>query len=152
MAALLACGPEAVLSHFSAAALWGIQADRGAPIELSVPLAVCRHRRAIVVHRRSIGAEEVTTHRGIPVTTPACTLIDLAPRLTRAEQERAAGEADKLDLVDPERLRQRLEHTDPRPGVGRLRRTLDYRTFTMTDSETEQRFLPSFAGPGCRCR
>jgi very-short-patch-repair endonuclease len=95
-----------------------------------------------VIHRRSLTAEDFTTRHNIPVTTPICTLIDIAARLSPRETERAVNEADKLDLVDPETLREALDATDPRPGVARLRRLLDYRTFTLTDSMNEQRFVP----------
>jgi very-short-patch-repair endonuclease len=76
------------------------------------------------------------------VTTPICTLIDIAARTAPAQAERAVNQADKLDLIDPEALRGALDETEPRPGVRRLRRILDRRTFTMTDSINEQRFLP----------
>jgi len=142
MAAVLACGTEAVLSHESAAALWGIRHRERTVVEVSVPARLRRTRPRIQVHRRSLTAPDLTTHHNIPVTTPVCTLIDLAGCLDAVQTERAVNEADKLDLVDPERLREALEHTDPRPGVRPLRKLLDYRTFTMTDSENEQRFLP----------
>jgi very-short-patch-repair endonuclease len=140
MAAVLACGPDAALSHESAAALWGIRRDIARTIETSAPAQ--RRFAGIRSHRRSLTAQDFTTHHDIPVTTPICTLIDLAARLSAEQTERAVNEADKLDLVDPEQLREALEHTDPRPGVRPLRKLLDHRTFTMTDSENEQRFLP----------
>ena len=81
---------------------------------------------------------EVTRHHGIPVTTPVCTLVDIALRLRPGEQEAAINEADKRDLTDPEALRAALDYMLPRPGVGALRRLLDRRTFTFTDSELER--------------
>ncbi len=53
LAAVLSCGPRALLSHESAAALWGIRAAGDRPIEVSVPNGVGRRRARIVVHRRS---------------------------------------------------------------------------------------------------
>jgi very-short-patch-repair endonuclease len=50
--------------------------------------------------------------------------------------------ADKLELVDPERLRAAIDESPHRPGVAILRRLLDRRTFVLTDSELERRFLP----------
>jgi hypothetical protein len=79
---------------------------------------------------------------GIPVTSPICTLIDLAARIGRDPLEAAINEADKLDLVDPEQLRRALDHLPRRPGIGVLRKTLDGRTFTLTDSGLERLFLP----------
>src|SRR5205814_5987973 len=56
--------------------------------------------------------------------------------------EAAVNEADKLDLITPERLRQALEAIARRPGLAALRRLLDRDTFVLTDSELERRFLP----------
>jgi very-short-patch-repair endonuclease len=143
MAAILSCGPEAVLSHGSAAALWEIGSERRGRIEISVPAHVARRRPGIVVHRRvALGASEKTQRHGIPVTTPVCTLIDLAARVNQSDLEAAINEADKRDLTDPEALRAALDDVvAARPGIATLRRTLDRRTFTLTDSELERRFL-----------
>jgi very-short-patch-repair endonuclease len=84
----------------------------------------------------------VTRRLTIPVTSPACTLIDLAAGLDRHRLEAAINEADQHDLIDPEALRSALDDVAPRPGTATLRRTLDRRTFTLTDSELERRFLP----------
>jgi very-short-patch-repair endonuclease len=67
-------------------------------------------------------------------------LIDLGSRLSRGRLERAISEADRLDLVDPEALRQSLEGVR-RPGAAVLRKTLDRRTFVLTESALEHRFL-----------
>jgi very-short-patch-repair endonuclease len=142
MAAVLRCGPRAVLSHQSAGALWEIVAERSGRIELSVPAATTRRVPGLVVHRRILSAEDVTTHRGIPLTTPLCTLIDIARRLSPGNLEAAINEADKRDLTDPEQLRSALGPLPGRPGVRALRQTLDRRTFTLTDSELERGFLP----------
>jgi very-short-patch-repair endonuclease len=75
------------------------------------------------------------------VTTPICTLIDIATCLDRGPVEAAINEADKRDLVDPEQLRLELDGTR-RAGTRVLRQILDRRTFTLTDSELERRFLP----------
>jgi very-short-patch-repair endonuclease len=80
-------------------------------------------------------------HRGIPVTSPIRTLADLATRLTEPHLEAAVNEADKLGLVDPERLRGALERMPRQRGVPALRRLLDSRVFRLTDSELERRFL-----------
>jgi len=144
MGAVLCCGAGAVLSHESAAALWEIRSARQRKIEVSVPVGVRRRRAGIVVHRRvALGASEKTQRHGIPVTTPVCTLIDLAARVSHSHLEAAINEADKRDLTDPEALRAALDDlVGARPGIATLRRTLDRRTFTLTDSELERRFLP----------
>jgi very-short-patch-repair endonuclease len=143
MAAVLACGPHSVLSHGSAAELWEIGSERRGVVEVSVPEPVGRRRSGIVVHRRAaLGAEDVTSHSGIPVTTPVRTLVDLAARLGRGRLEKAIREADARGLVDPEILRAALGELGGQRGVAALRETLDRRTFVLTDSELERRFLP----------
>jgi very-short-patch-repair endonuclease len=144
MAAVLSCGPEAALSHRSAAALWQIAPQLPGSIEVSVPARVARRRTGIVAHRRAaLTRTDLTRHHAIPVTSPICTLIDIAARLDRAQLEAAINEADKRDLTDPEALRAALDDVvTARPGTAALRRTLDLRTFTLTDSELERRFLP----------
>ena len=144
MAAVLACGPRAFLSDESAGALLEILPSPAGPIDVSVRGARCpRARAGIRIHRRrGLTDADVTRHLGIPVTSPALTLLDLAPRLSRDQLERAIGEADKRDLIDPESLRRELERFANRPGIAPLRETLDRHTFTLTDSELERRFLP----------
>jgi very-short-patch-repair endonuclease len=143
MAAVLSCGAQAALSHESAAALLGIRADERGQIEVSVPAPADPQRSGILVHRRaSLGADDLTRWHGIPVTTPICTLVDLAVRLSADQLEAAVNEADKRDLADPEALRSALDRLGRRPGAAALRKTLDRRTFTLTDSQLERRFLP----------
>jgi very-short-patch-repair endonuclease len=142
MAAILACGTKAVLSHSSAAALWRIGLEERDLIEVSVASPHQRRRPGLRTYRRpSLWPEDIATHHGIPVTTPIQTLIDLTPRLERRGVERAINEADKYDLVHPPGLRRAL---DPRGGepVARLRHILDRRTFRLTKEELERRFLP----------
>lgn len=141
MAAVLSCGHRAALSHGSAAALWGIGRE-GRGLEISVPFSTYPRRPEIRVHRRrKFNAADVTYSLDIPVTTPICTLVDLATRLRGRRLERAIGEADKLNLVDPESLRKAVGDIR-RPGAAILRNTLDQRTFVLTHSELERMFLP----------
>jgi very-short-patch-repair endonuclease len=139
MAAVLSCGPEAALSHESAAARWGIRDRENGLIEVSVPTSRNPRPRGITVHRCAV--PQVTEGQGIPLTTPVATLVDLAARLPIDRLERAVNEADRLDLIDPEELRAALDRLSGRKGAGILKRTLDRRTFTLTDSELERRFL-----------
>lgn len=142
MAAVLACGPGAVLSHGSAAELWGIGKQRGR-LEVSVASDAPRRVKGLVVHRRrALSERDITQHDGIPVTSPLCTLIDLAAGTGCSRLEAAINEADRLNLIDPETLRAALDETPPRPGVGVLRDLLDRQTFTFTRSELERRFKP----------
>jgi very-short-patch-repair endonuclease len=142
MAAVLACGSGAVLSHRSAAALWGIGADADGRVDLSVPVASRANPTGLRVHRRRLQSEQLSVCRGIPITAPVRTLVDLATEPDAGRLERAINEADRLDLVDPETLRESLGAYRGERGVGRLRGLLDRRTFRMTDSELERWFLP----------
>lgn len=143
MAAVLSCGPDAALSHMSAAALWTLLPARRRQVHVSVPPHLVRRSAGVMVHRRMLSAHDVTTCHGIPVTTPICTLIDLAHRQPQARVERAINKADDLGLTDPEELRAALDDVPPRrPGAKRLRTMLDRRTFRMTRSELERAFLP----------
>lgn len=143
MAAVLSCGPDAFLSHDCGAGLLGIRPVVPDRIEISVPAGASARRRGIVIHRRAtLRPEDVTEHEGIPVTRAVCTLVDIAPRLERGQLEAAIGEADKRGLTSPEELRAALDGMPRRPGLRKLREVLDSRTFVLTDSELERRFLP----------
>lgn len=91
MAAVLACGPDAVLSHRSAAALWGFRKWTAGPIHVTAP--TCHRRRGMKVHRCALTPREVTRHWGIRVTTPARTLLDIAGDLAEKQLIRAINDA-----------------------------------------------------------
>jgi very-short-patch-repair endonuclease/predicted transcriptional regulator of viral defense system len=141
MAAVLACGPLAALSHFSAAALWRVRPSQ--LIEVTIRADTRRRRPGIRIHRRpALTVGEITTHLGIPVTTPACTIVDLAVRLPQIEVERAINQADTLDVVHVADLREALDDMAPRPGLGVVKRLIDRRTFRLTRSQLESIFIP----------
>ena len=96
MAAVLASGEGAVLSHESAAALWGIRPRRRGRIEVSVPAERTVNRPGIRPHRRKLSDNHVTKRHGIPVTTPLLTLIDLDTSLATEPLEAAVNEADNI--------------------------------------------------------
>src|SRR3954471_9804724 len=139
-AAVLACGAGAVLSHLSAAILWGLIRVRARMIEVSVPLNRNPRRKGIKVHRRK--TIDTTRHKNIPVTTPTQTLLDLSLRLNGEQYERAVNEAANRDLIDPEELRTTLETLGPQPGIRPLKKLLDRDTYVCTDTELEQRLVP----------
>jgi very-short-patch-repair endonuclease len=146
MAAVLAAGEGAVLSHRSAIELWGLipgEADPTARRRIHVSIPAGRHprRAGMVTHRRSLADEDVTERRRVPVTGLVLTLLDLAAVADGAELERAVNRADKLELIDPDTLRDRLEARSGTSGVAKLRQLLDRETFRLTDSELERRFL-----------
>lgn len=143
MAAVLACGRGAALSHGSAAALWGFGAEQGGVIDVSVPSGRRGRQAGIRVHRRTETLlEEVCDRDGIPVTAPVRTLIDLALCVRPMQLERAVNEADKLDRVRADVLYASLEDRRGQPGVAPLRRLLDPLSFRLSDSELEQLMRP----------
>ncbi len=143
MAAILACGRGAVLSHGSAAALWGIGRETGRWIDVSVRRP-CNHRLPGIKARTrlTLSLNDVIEEGGIPVTAPVRTLIDQATELTPKRLERAVNEADKRDLIDPEALRLALDDYAGEPGVKPLRTLLDRQTFRLSDTDLEVLFRP----------
>ena len=109
MAAVLGAGPDAVLSHRSAAALWGIRPTSAARVEVTTPRDL-RRRTHLHPHRAVLPADEVTRKDGIPVTTPERTLLDLAAVTQRHELDRALDEAEILRLPGPQHLLDRHPH------------------------------------------
>jgi len=143
MAGVLACGEGAVLSHRSAAALWGVGAEMQGVVDVSLPRRAELKRPGLRVRGRpSLLPASITSRNGIPLTGPAQTLVDLATELPEREVERAVNEADKQDLIDPETLRAELDDRVGEPGAPPLRRLLDKRTFRLSDSDLEILFRP----------
>jgi very-short-patch-repair endonuclease len=119
MAAVLACGDRAALSHLSAAQLWGLLDPRKGPsqVHVSIPGTPGRTKRAgIRLHRSSsLVSDCVTRRRGIPVTTPARTISDLRRTAPPEQLRRVLRQADVLGLpVGPDSTRDgtrsELEH------------------------------------------
>jgi very-short-patch-repair endonuclease len=127
MAATLAT--DGVLSHRSAAALWGIRPSQGR-IHVTTPRTRAK-RPGLLLHRAVLAEDEITVRDGIPVTTPARTLLDLAGVLQRHQLQQAINEAEILRLEGPHQLAER--HRTKR-GTKALR-TLAPPTYTRTDLE-----------------
>jgi very-short-patch-repair endonuclease len=124
-AAVLAC-PAAVLSHGTAAVLWGLlEADEAAPVHVTLP-GGRHHRDGIRVHRARLEPGDVRHRHGLPLTSPARTILDLAPQVT----ERLLADALARRLVRPGDLRK----------SARLRGLLDPGP-RLTRSEAERRLL-----------
>ena len=123
-AAVLALG-DACLSHGSAAAAWGIAA---APAAIHVTVrgrAGLRSRDGIRVHRpRALPDDEVATLRGLPITTPARTLLDLAATGRRAAIAVAVDRAEQLRLIDFAELHALLDRYPARAGTPSLKAVL----------------------------
>lgn len=137
MAAVLAGGDGAALSHRSAAALWEI-GEEGGLIEISVRRR-CELRRSGIRFRGrpSLAPGDIVRHDDIPVTSPVQTLVDLATELDPMALERAVNDADKRDLIDPEALRAELMRFRGYPGIRPLRHLLDKLFFRLSDSDLE---------------
>lgn len=149
MAAVLACGDGAMLSHLSAAALWGIGRERGPGIDVSVCRRTRLRRPGIRVRSRpGLVRAEIVLRDGIPVTGIVRTLVDVAAELGRRGVERAVNDADKLGLIDPEALRSSLAEYEGETGVRPLRAILDSRTFRLSDSGLEILFRPIATAAG----
>jgi hypothetical protein len=102
MAAVLACGPGAVLSHHSAAALWGFRKWTTGPVHVIAP--TCHRRRGIKAHRCALTRREVRKRNGVRVTSPARTLLDIAPSLTEKQLTRAINDAVISECLRPGHL------------------------------------------------
>jgi very-short-patch-repair endonuclease len=143
MAAVLACGDGAALSHRSAAALWEIGRERRGRIDVTIRRRGKHSRPGIQVRSRpSVPERDATVHRGVPVTTPVRTLVDMAAEVGWRTIERAVNDADKRDLVDPDALRAALDDYRGVPGVRLLRAVLDKHTFRLSDTDLEVLFRP----------
>ena len=122
LAAVLALGDGAVLSHVSAAALWGIRHSSSANVHVTVPTAGGRRqRRGIVVHRStSLGAADLHEEQGIAVTSVSRTLLDLAGMLAPTRLERAIERSLALRIFDLRAVEAVIAANPRRPGAGTL--------------------------------
>jgi Protein of unknown function (DUF559) len=149
MAAVLACGEDAVISHHSAAALWGFGLERKGIVDVSVHRHHSLRRPGLRIHDRAgLWNRDLGTRKGIPVVVPVKTFLDIALELPENRLERAINEADKRDVIDPDALRKALEERSGEPGVRPLRRILDKHTFRLSDDELELLFRPLAAAAG----
>jgi very-short-patch-repair endonuclease len=139
MAAVLAYGPRAVLSHRAAAALWGMRV--GTRVEVTVPAGL-RGRDGIQVYRAKLPADERTTHRGIPTTTVPRTLLDLSAVVGRPHLRGALREAEQLRLTDPLSLHDLAERYPRRAGLKAIKALLSEASIgaKIIRSELEERF------------
>jgi very-short-patch-repair endonuclease len=142
MAAVLTAGDDSALSDYSGAALYGVHEASLWPIHVSVPPGARRSQRGIVMHPRQLLPSEITEHSGIPVTTVAVVITDLAAHMRRGPLEGVINQADILGLTTPPDLRAALDEMPRRAGRKPLRETLDRRTFRFTRSQLERAFIP----------
>ena len=144
MAAVLACGPQAVLSHRSAVDLWGLREDRRGRVDVTAPGRRGRGPRGIDAHRDgSLREADRSELKGIPCTTVARTLLDFAAVASLREIREVVGEAEVRRLLNQAEVRRLIKANRGRRGVARLRMLLDelHPQTKRTRSEMERRFL-----------
>jgi very-short-patch-repair endonuclease len=141
MAAVLACGPGAVLSHRTAAALHGIRDTARANIDVTIPRRSTLRRPGIDVHTaRNLQSRDVTLVDGIPCTSVSRTLLDLAEVIQPRPMERALDESELLELFDLHAINDQLARNPTRPGAAVLKRLLaeHYVGSTLTQNDLEE--------------
>jgi very-short-patch-repair endonuclease len=125
LAAVLACGDRAFVSHRSAAVLWGLVETSGDAVDVTVVRRRSRSRAGLRVHRVDDLSEADSGERdGIPVTAPARTVIDFTSTAGAEEAERVIAEAFALRLVTESQIRAALERAPGRAGVARVQAIL----------------------------
>jgi very-short-patch-repair endonuclease len=140
LAAVLSNEP-AVASHRTAAWIWGLLRTRPGTFHLTAPTR--RHRKKlVVVHFARLEAEDVGTVNGIPVTSPARTVLDLAPDESRRDLGRLLRRADDNELLDRRRFEGLLARASGHPGRAKLAAALRaYKPETaVLRSNLEKRF------------
>jgi very-short-patch-repair endonuclease len=142
MAAVLACGDEALLSHLSAGALWDAMPIRGSRIHVTAVRGL-RARRGIVLHQvRRLHPDDVTVLDGIPVTSLARTFLDLAEVLPPPQLARVWDEAERRGLLDVRAIQRICGRSRGRHGLGPLTAlSTAHREVPPTKSELEALFF-----------
>ena len=140
LAAVLACGPGAVLSHRSAASHWGLLRTDQTRIDVAAPRG--RHGApGIRLHRsRSLDAHDTTHHEGIPITSVSRTLLDLASTARPSELERALAQAERLQLYDRRAITDVIARANGHRGT-RVLAQATTRKPKWTQNEWEAEFL-----------
>jgi very-short-patch-repair endonuclease len=144
MAAVLVCGPGAVLSHRTATMLWGLRGPSSRAIDVTTG-SKSRSRSGIHRHYAALSPDEVTVERGIPVTTVPRTLFDFAAVASVDEVEHALRESEFLRLYDRLSLPDLLDRYPRRRSAPIVRECLARRAEAPSGrikSPLEERFLP----------
>jgi very-short-patch-repair endonuclease len=120
MAALLACGEGAALSHRTAATVWGLTTGPTLPIDVTTSTDHGRKHRQITTHRMLVAPLDAVVRDNLRVTTPSRTIVDLAATLKGRALREVVERAQDLNRFDPTDIRDTLAHTPRRPGTKRL--------------------------------
>jgi Transcriptional regulator, AbiEi antitoxin len=153
-AALLACGQSVLISHWSAAYLWGMIAEPPSQIHVSVVGRRCRPKAGVRIHVLSeIDRSDVRRRQGIPVTAPARTAIDLAADASNHQLEAVVAEARVRKLVRDGELEKALARAGQRRGVGAMRSFLRHEGGpALATARLRAASARGAAGPGDRER
>jgi hypothetical protein len=148
MAAVIACGQGAVLSHLDAAVLWGFYERLGPRVHVTVKWQ--RSIDGLILHRtRRLDPDETTTRNGIPVTTVARTLVDLSEYLNEDRLLRAMREAEYQRLLDLDSLSAAVERAHGRRRLKPLNNAIaQHRPGQLIRGELEHRFAELRRGAG----
>jgi hypothetical protein len=139
MAAVLACGASAVLSHRPAAYVMRLWAGRPPPPEVTVAMTADRGRPGIVIHRvKALHVLDTSTLDAIAITTVPRILLDLAPATTLTQLTRLCHEAWVRHDCAPDRIEACIARNPRKPGAAKLRRALGS---DVTLSDLEDGFL-----------
>jgi very-short-patch-repair endonuclease len=142
-AALLACGPNAVLSHHSAATLWGVRPGAARPIHVTLPHAGRGKKLdGVIVHRSTtLAPPDVRIHKDLPVTSPARAMLDIAATLPDKDLGYVLDEAFAKKLLTDRDLDDILRRAGRHPGSCALRRVIQTRAGTLSESKAQRRLL-----------
>jgi hypothetical protein len=142
LAAVLACGPRALLSHYSAAWLLGLLPTQPIPVHVTTPVSRSRRPPICLHHSRTLADEDRALEDGIPVTAVPRTLLDVAAAARPDCLRRMLKRAEELKVFDLDAVESLLGRCGGHPGANRLRRALAlYRPPRFTRSELERYFL-----------
>jgi hypothetical protein len=149
LAAVLACGPGALLSHWSAAWLWELGVRSPVPLHV-ISSSPRRHRAQICVHRaRNLAAEDRALREGIPVTSVARTLLDMTPVISAERLARFLERAEGKKPFDLAPIESVIARNRGHRGARRLERAVEmYRPAPWARSEFERRFAAAVVAAG----
>ncbi|HET7446147.1 MAG TPA: type IV toxin-antitoxin system AbiEi family antitoxin domain-containing protein [Solirubrobacterales bacterium] len=150
LAAVLACGPGALLSHYSAAWLWGLtRHTQPVPIHVTSPIPR-RNRQPLRLHRaRNLTAEDRALEKGIPVTSVPRTLLDLAALVKPDWLQRILERSEELELFELGPVESVIARNKGHRGSSRLRRAIvNYQPPAFTRSDAEKLLLGLLADAG----
>ena len=149
LAAVMAGGAEATLSHRSAAALAALRKPTKGPVDITIPGTGHMHRTGLRIHTtRHLPPQDVTLDAGVRTTTPARTIVDLAAELRPAATEQMLATAYRLGITSPGHVRECLERLPAnRKGHGVIRDLLTAAP-SFSRSQLERRFLDEVRAHG----